>query len=205
MGEYPLDSFIFYRSFRDSINEMTAKDQLVTLLAICDYALYGIEPELTRKMPKSVFTLAKPNIDANFQKRISGKKGGRPKNHRFSNSETNGFPPEEPNEDVTSNATSNGDGDTAASPPTPTPKRRFVPPTLEEVTAYVKERGSKVDPQGFIDYYASKGWMVGKSPMKDWKAACRGAESWERWDRKPSKALHTAKDYDEGGPDFLGR
>lgn len=95
--------------------------------------------------------------------------------------------------------------DTAATPPTPTPRRRFVPPTLEEVTAYVKERESKVDPQGFIDFYSSKGWMVGRSPMKDWKAACRGAESWERWERGPSKAPHSAKDYDEGGPDFLGR
>ena len=59
--------------------------------------------------------------------------------------------------------------------------KKFAPPTLEEVTAYVHERQSKVDPQGFIDFYASKGWMVGKTPMKDWKAACRNAEKWERW------------------------
>lgn len=62
--------------------------------------------------------------------------------------------------------------------------KKFAPPTLEEVTAYVQERGSNVDPQGFIDFYASKGWMVGKNtPMRDWKAACRNAEKWERWDR----------------------
>lgn len=61
--------------------------------------------------------------------------------------------------------------------------KRFTPPTLEEVSAYVKERGSMVDPQGFIDFYASKGWMVGKTPMKDWKAACRNAEHWDRWDK----------------------
>ena len=62
----------------------------------------------------------------------------------------------------------------------------FTPPTLEEVTAYVQERGSKVDPQGFIDFYAAKGWLVGKTPMKDWKAACRNAEHWERWDKPAS-------------------
>ena len=61
--------------------------------------------------------------------------------------------------------------------------KRFAPPTLEEVTAYVKERNSKVDPQAFIDFYASKGWLVGKTPMKDWKAACRNAEKWDRWDK----------------------
>lgn len=61
--------------------------------------------------------------------------------------------------------------------------KRFTPPTLAEVQSYVAERHSPVDPQGFIDYYASKGWMVGKTPMKDWKAACRNAEKWERWAR----------------------
>lgn len=82
---------------------------------------------------------------------------------------------------------------------------RFTPPTLEEVTAYVQERGSKVDPQGFIDFYASKGWLVGKTPMKDWKAACRNAEKWERWQRPSTRNdVKTASDY-EGGEDFFSR
>ena len=55
--------------------------------------------------------------------------------------------------------------------------RRFIPPTLDDVLAYVRERGSDVDPQRFLDFYASKGWMVGKNPMKDWKAAVR---TWEK-------------------------
>ena len=55
--------------------------------------------------------------------------------------------------------------------------RRFTPPTLDDVLAYVRERGSDVDPQRFLDFYASKGWMVGKNPMKDWKAAVR---TWEK-------------------------
>ena len=59
--------------------------------------------------------------------------------------------------------------------------KRFTPPTLAEVQSYVAERHSPVDPQEFIDFYASKGWMVGKTPMKDWKAACRNAEKWDRW------------------------
>ena len=59
--------------------------------------------------------------------------------------------------------------------------KRFTPPTLAEVQSYVTERHSPVDPQEFIDFYESKGWMVGKTPMKNWKAACRNAEKWERW------------------------
>lgn len=55
--------------------------------------------------------------------------------------------------------------------------RRFEPPTVEQVAAYVAERRSGVDPQKFVDFYESKGWMVGKNKMKDWKAAAR---TWER-------------------------
>ena len=82
------------------------------------------------------------------------------------------------------------------------PRTRFVPPTVEEVAEYVKKRGSRVDPQGFIDFYASKGWMVGKTPMKDWKAACRNAESWERWQKPFNRStVKTSADYD--GEDFF--
>lgn len=58
-------------------------------------------------------------------------------------------------------------------------KRRkvFKKPSIEEVQAYCEERGNSVDPESFVDFYESKGWVVGKSPMKDWKAAVR---TWER-------------------------
>lgn len=54
---------------------------------------------------------------------------------------------------------------------------RFTPPSLDEVTAYCQERRNNVDPQTFIDFYASKGWYVGKNKMRDWKAAVR---TWEK-------------------------
>ena len=63
-------------------------------------------------------------------------------------------------------------------------KGRFTPPTLEEVTEYCKERNNKIDPQTFIDFYSSKGWMIGKNKMKDWKAAIR---TWERHDNKATE------------------
>lgn len=72
---------------------------------------------------------------------------------------------------------------------------RFTPPTLAEVQSYVAERHSPVIPQEFIDFYAAKGWMVGKTPMKDWKAACRNAEAWERWRRRGTDAPYV---YDYG-------
>lgn len=56
---------------------------------------------------------------------------------------------------------------------------RFVKPKVEEIDSYCKERKNNVDAQQFFDYYESKGWKVGKSPMKDWKSAVR---TWERND-----------------------
>jgi len=51
--------------------------------------------------------------------------------------------------------------------------KRFIPPTVEEVENYCKEKGYSVDANRFVDFYESKGWMVGKNKMKCWKAAVR--------------------------------
>lgn len=53
----------------------------------------------------------------------------------------------------------------------------FVPPTLQEVIDYCIERRNNVDPEKFVSYYESNGWMVGRNKMKDWRAAVR---TWER-------------------------
>lgn len=58
-----------------------------------------------------------------------------------------------------------------------TPTSRFIPPTLEEIKNYCEERNNLVDVERFYDFYQSKGWMVGKNKMKDWKAAVR---TWEK-------------------------
>lgn len=54
---------------------------------------------------------------------------------------------------------------------------RFQKPTLEEIREYCISRGNNVDPEQFLNFYESKGWVVGKSPMKDWRAAVR---TWEK-------------------------
>ena len=55
--------------------------------------------------------------------------------------------------------------------------KRFTHPTVEEVEDYINEKGYNIDAHKFIDYYTANGWRVGKSPMKDWKAAVR---NWSR-------------------------
>ena len=56
-------------------------------------------------------------------------------------------------------------------------KKRFAVPSVEEVAAYCRERGNNVDAQRFVDFYTSKGWRIGKEPMRDWRACVR---TWER-------------------------
>lgn len=51
---------------------------------------------------------------------------------------------------------------------------KFTPPTLEEIKNYCKEKSISINTERFINFYESKGWMVGKNKMKDWKAAVRG-------------------------------
>ena len=60
---------------------------------------------------------------------------------------------------------------------------------MDDVRAYCTERGNSVDPQSFVDFYESKGWMIGKNKMKDWKAAVR---TWERSETK-TRLGETAK------------
>jgi len=56
----------------------------------------------------------------------------------------------------------------------------FKKPTLDEVKEYCEERNNGIDAETFINFYESKGWMVGKNKMKDWKACIR---TWEKKSR----------------------
>lgn len=78
-------------------------------------------------------------------------------------------------------------------------KRRaphFSPPSLQEVQEYCKERGNNIDAESFIDFYESKGWMVGSSKMKNWKAAVR------TWENREKKVKGNGKELGETGTDY---
>ncbi len=206
----PQDSFIFYRSFFDSVQPLKPRDQLAAMNAICAYALYGTEPELSG-MALSIFTLAKPNLDANRKRRKNGASGGRPKK------KTNGFEEQKPSIATTGeestqkekpmvsisddekaakkkpNANANADANadkkrhamhaekSESTLPACPPD---VFPTVDEVAAYARERGVDIDPQDWLSYHAERGWQINGEPIRDWKAAFRASEGWARWKRK---------------------
>lgn len=64
--------------------------------------------------------------------------------------------------------------------------KRFTPPSLEEIAVYLKDSGKdySVNAEAFHAFYESKGWLVGRSPMKSWKAA---VVTWEKNSFTPKK------------------
>lgn len=62
-----------------------------------------------------------------------------------------------------------------------TSTNKFIKPSVTDVKEYCAEIGFNFDSEKFIDHYDSNGWLVGKNPMKDWKAAIR------TWRRNSSK------------------
>ena len=191
------DSFIFYGSFFEALSCLDDDVRLKCYDAVVSYALSGDEPTELTGVPKAVFALIKPQIDANNERYVNGCKGGRPstKTNGFekeSKLKTNGFEndsvsenqtitKQEPNENENENVNDNeNDKEKKAAS-----SRKFVKPSVEEIRAYCQERDNDVDPERFFDFYESKGWKVGNQPMKDWKSAVR---TWERRsDTKPQE------------------
>jgi hypothetical protein len=71
-------------------------------------------------------------------------------------------------------------------------RARFVKPTVEEVAACIKAKGYTFDAEQFWSYYESKGWLVGKVPMKSWQSACVTWQKAESRRAKPRAGRKTA-------------
>ena len=68
----------------------------------------------------------------------------------------------------------------------------FQKPSLDEIRQYCISRGNKIDPEQFFNFYESKGWIIGKSPMKDWRAAVR---TWEKREKEiPQRKRESRKE-----------
>ncbi len=113
------------------------------------------------------------------KRREAGKLGGRPKANGFSEKQekakkANGFSEKQNNPDTVPVT----DTVSVFEKESKEKSLRFSPPARQDVADYCKEKGfSDFDVERFVDYYTSNGWMVGKSKMKDWKAAVR---NWAR-------------------------
>lgn len=76
------------------------------------------------------------------------------------------------------------------------PSQKFIKPTLQEVAAYIDEKGYSFSAEQWMAHYEANGWRVGPNPMKDWKAACRTWGKNKSFNRNaPESKEHTSADW----------
>lgn len=177
------DTSTILRSQRDALRSLPPEQFKAAILAIMDYEMDDVE---TTDDPFAAFALgmAKPLIDKRAKKVEAGRKGG----------EANGSKPEAETKQTEANPKQTEAKEENRKKKEEIEKNnkkicgRFTPPTPDEVREYVREKNYNVDADKFCDFYASKGWMVGKNKMKDWKASVR---TWARSQRQETTAKGT--------------
>lgn len=179
------DSVVFYRSFWEAIKQLPEKERLESLTAILEYGLDETEPK-SAGVASAMFLMAKPQIDANNRRYQNGTKGGRPvtKTEPNNNLESNFNKPSD-NQTITKAKPNEKENVKEKDNVNDNNKKTFAPPSVSDVSDYCTLNGYGIDPESFVDFYASKGWMVGKNKMKDWKASVR---TWVRSQRQESTA-----------------
>ena len=199
------DSVLFYRSFFEAIRTLPDDEQLKAYRYIIEYGLDGNEPE-GNTASYGMFLMARPQIDANNRRYQNGAKGGRPETKPEPN-DNQSITKQEPNRNQTVTKPEPKEKEKEKEkesikeilPKGSTKKsaERFIPPSKADLENYCREHGYSVDADRFIDFYSSKGWMVGKNKMKDWKAACR---NWDRSQRQELTAEGTKRQGKSAAP-----
>lgn len=188
MEKYKTDGFMFFSSYYEAIRPISEHDRLLLLDAILDYVFEGKEPDDLPALLYGYFALLRPNLDSSIKKRAAsvsnGRRGGRPSKSRREKASKNPTETQEKPSQKAERIGKEGRGggqdvgeNMAGEPPRAS---RFTPPSVQDVRAYCLECGVDVDAEQFVDFYASKGWRVGKGPMEDWRAAVR---TWARRDK----------------------
>lgn len=175
--------YMTYREAAIMFSLMQPDDAARVIKATVDYYLYGTVPHDLDGAAAQVFKIMHADIDRNAEKyRQTVERNRKNVQKRWGKCDTTGMRVDTQSntnlkpEILNSKQKPQNGGGMADRPPR---AARFTPPTVDEVKAYCQERGNSVDPERFVDFYESKGWLVGKSKMRDWHAAVR---SWERSD-----------------------
>lgn len=173
-----------YFDFEEKTGELNDGEKGRLLLALLRYAMSGEKPVLSGN-ERYLFPTFKGDVDreiAVYETRIAnGMRGGRPAREETENNQTKPNVTEtEPNGTETPKNKNKEQENIKENTLTgeKEKRKRFSPPTLEEVSAYCRERHNKVDPQRFIDYYEARGWELKHGQkVKDWMACVRTWES----------------------------
>lgn len=204
----------FYDSIIEGAQELPANERGQLYAAVLEYLYYGRDPDFAMKAaPKAIFMSMRPVFDNQRAKQEAGRKGGKAQAKAKQTASKAEAEREAEAKQGGSRAQTEGQADAkqnaseqeqeqevekTTAKAVAKKRARFVPPTPEEVDAYIAEKGySGFDGEGFCAFYASKGWKVGNQPMRDWKRAC---VTWQKR-REAERPTAQAKEAD-GFDDF---
>lgn len=178
--------FYIFFDWLDRLKELASDESMKIIQAIGNYYRDGTDPtENFDGTIKIVVALMFDQIKRGESKAEEQrqKANARWKRETISNEQCQAMPSNAvqcqamPNDATYNNITDNNITNNSNKENTKEKRKRFLPPSLEEVREYCYERQNNVNASQFIDFYTANGWKVGKNSMKDWKAAVR---TWER-------------------------
>ena len=161
------ESFVFYRSFYEALQNVPKKHRTEVYEAVFEYAFESREPSLSG-VPRALWELIRPQLDAS-QKRYEnakkgaeyGKLGGRPRKKEENKKPLKGYESETLNVNVNDNVNDNVNVNVNA----PEGGSNTHIPTFDEIALFCNQKGIKTDIKKFMQYNEGKGWAM------EWTAA----------------------------------
>lgn len=196
--------FTWFPKLTATVAKVPEEQRGAILWALAQYGTFGIEPDLAWPLD-AIFESLREDIDNSKRAISNGGRGGRGNTKAASQDEKPPFEgcetPLSDNENPSCNSIDRGvceEEKGANGEPEPKPshtkpdhtkpkQKRFTPPSVDEVRAYCNEKGYTFDPEAFVAFYESKGWKVGRNPMKSWQAACT---TWQKREGERKGASH---------------
>ncbi len=175
-----------YDDYLEALEPLTDGEKGRLLTAMLLYARTGQVQKLSGN-ERFLWPILKSKIDmdrAAYQEkceknRLNGKKGGRPSENPtvILQTQQETQEPKKPNQNHNQNQNQNHNQNQSQNQTSPAQAAGrgplFLPPTVEEVSAFCTQQGFSIDPGRFVDYYTANGWQMGSASMKDWKAALK--------------------------------
>lgn len=175
--------FTFFESYYSSVKDLDNDLKAEFFDVLFQYALYDIEPDSSvNAVVNALFILVKPNLDGSKQRREAGKQGGSKSKASSKQTESK---QEAKQKQVTSDKDKEEDKERGV--------RKFIPPTLEEVVIYQKEKCPNVDANFFYEYFHESKWVDSKgNKVKNWK------QKMISWNKRDSHIHKSTTSYKNG-------
>ena len=171
--------FTWFPKLTATVAKVPEEQRGALLWALALYGTNGTEPDLAWPLD-AIFESLREDIDCSKRAIESGKRGGRGNAKAPLPNDKDPFADDESTlcgEQNGGSAEAEANTRQDSTRQDKTKRKRFAPPSVEEVRGYIAEKRYHFDAESFVAFYESKGWKVGNSPMRSWRAACT---TWEK-------------------------